>query len=66
MSKDKFKYKCKSPCKIGDLVRLDTGKGTYKNALVTKRYDGRIVFVRYFIGSNAREIKMIEEYLYCF
>ncbi len=66
MCKGKCIQKCKSPCKIGDLVQLDTGKGTYKNALVTKRFNDRIVFVRYFIDNNDRELKMVEKYLYCF
>ena len=66
MCKDRCSRKCKSPCNIGDLVRLQIGKGTYKNALVTKRFNDRIVFVRYYIGDTDRELKMVEKYLYCF
>ncbi len=64
MCKGKCRHKCKSPCKIGDLVQLKVGIDLYKNALVTKRFDNRIVFVRYNIGENDREIKIIEKYLY--
>jgi hypothetical protein len=56
--------RAKSPLNVGDLVQIKVGKGKYKNALVTKRYNDRIVFVRYYIGDNDRELKMVEKYLY--
>jgi len=58
------RQRVKSPLNVGDLVQIKVGKGKYKNALVTKRLNDRIVFVHYNIGDNDRELKMIEKYLY--
>jgi hypothetical protein len=64
MCKGNCRQRAKSPLNVGDLVQIKVGKGKYKNALVTKRYDNRIVFVRYNIGDSDRELKMVEKYLY--
>lgn len=66
MCKVKCRQRAKSPLNVGDLVQIKASKGKYLNALVTKRHNNRIVFVRYSIGDNDRELKMVEKYLYCF
>ena len=64
MCKGNCRQRAKSPLNVGDLVQVKVGKDKYKNALVTKRFDNRIVFVRYNIGDNDRELKMMEKYLF--
>lgn len=64
MCKGKCRQRVKSPLDVGDLVQIKAIKGKYLNALVTKRHNNRIVFVRYSIGDNDRELKMVEKYLY--
>ena len=54
--------KQKDHYEIGDLVQVKA-KNRYINGVVSKRYNDRIVFVRY-IDRNDIEIKIIEKYLF--
>lgn len=64
MCKGKCRQKVKSSVKLGDLVQIRTGKDKYLNALVTKRFNNKIVFVRCVVGKESIEYKMMEKYLY--
>ena len=64
MCKGKCRRRVKSPLKVGDLVQIELGKDKYKNALVTKRQDDKIVFVRCVVGKESIEYKMMEKYLF--
>jgi hypothetical protein len=65
MSKGRvYRQKVLSHCNVGDLVQFKVRGCTYKTALVTRRLNNITVFIRYSIGEDTREIRMIEKHLY--
>jgi hypothetical protein len=59
-----YRQKVTSHCNVGDLVQFRVNGSVYKTALVTKRLNNITVFIRYNVGEDTREIRMIEKHLY--